>query len=359
MDKNNIKTSCLINNYNYGEFLTEAIDSALNQTIKFDEIIIVDDASTDNSAEVINKFTQLANVKSIFKQKNQGQLSSFNEGFLAATGDIIFFLDADDIYEPQYLETALNFYNRCSECDFLFCAYKKFGAEEGIFQSHTVDLDLGYSVIRTLYNGEWIGSITSTLSIRREIIRKVLPIPYVEDWRVRADDCLVWGASLVGAKKFYISKLLVRYRIHQNNQYYNKKFLDIDNNYEYKRFWKRNSLFNYILQKNNLSSPFFLAFTSLNELKTIPYPKYEDFISYLKIIFLFEESLFWKTKGIIFLLSYLLKALIIGKLQISPTINNVIRMINIVNLLSMKLKKYTILMGIENVTLLILKNNVK
>ncbi len=326
MHKNKIKTSCLVNNYNYAEFLSEAIDSALNQTVKFDEIIIVDDASTDNSAEVITKFSQLANVKYILKEKNEGQLSSLNEGFLAATGNIIFFLDADDIYEPQYLETALNFYNRRSECDFLFCAYKKFGAVEETFQADAADLDLGYSVIRTLYSGEWIGSITSTLSMRKEIIRKVLPIPHIEDWRVRADDCLVWGASLVGAKKFYMSKPLVMYRIHQNNQYHNKKFLDIDNNYEYKRFWKRNSLFNYILQKNNFSLPLLLAFTSLNELKTIPCPQVEDFISYLKIIFLFERNLFWKTKGMVFLISYFLKTLISGKFKMA--INNVKSWIN-------------------------------
>ncbi|MEH2003656.1 glycosyltransferase family 2 protein [Nostoc sp.] len=326
MDKNKIKTSCLINNYNYAEFLSEAIDSALNQTVKFDEIIIVDDASTDSSAEVITKFTQLTNVKSILKEKNQGQLSSFNKGFLAATGDILFFLDADDIYEPQYLETALNFYNRRSECDFLFCGYKKFGAVEETFQADTVDLDLGYSVIRTLYSGEWIGSITSTLSMRKEIIRKILPIPNIEDWRVRADDCLVWGASLVGAKKFYMSKPLVMYRIHKNNQYHNKNFLDVDNNYEYRRFWKRNSLFNYILQKNNFSLPLLLAFTSLNELKTIQYPQVEDFISYLKIIFLFEQSFFWKTKGIVFLFSYFFKTLISGKSKMA--INNVKSWIN-------------------------------
>lgn len=317
-----MKTSCLINNYNYAEFLSEAINSALNQTVKFDEIIIVDDASTDNSAEVINKFTQVTNLKSILKEKNQGQLSSFNEGFLAATGDIIFFLDADDIYEPQYLENALNFYNRRSECDFIFCAYKKFGAVQGTFQDDVVDLDLGYSVIRTLYNEEWIGSITSTLSIRREIVRKFLPIPNIEDWRVRADDCLVWGASLVGAKKFYMSKPLVMYRIHQNNQYHNKNFLDVDKNYKYKRFWKRNSLFNYILQKNNFSSPLFLAFTSINELQTIPCPKYQDFITYLKIIFLFEHSFYWKIKGIVFLFSYFLKILITGKLKRLYVINN-------------------------------------
>ncbi|MEH2194600.1 MAG: glycosyltransferase [Nostoc sp.] len=315
MDITKIKTSCLINNYNYAGFLSEAIDSALNQTVKFDEIIIVDDASTDDSAAVIAKFIQKNNVKYILKQKNQGQLSSFNEGFLAATGDVLFFLDADDIYEPEYLETALSFYNRRSECDFIFCAYKKFGAIEGIFQTDIVDLDLGYSVIRTLYTGEWIGSITSTLSIRREIISKFLPIPYIEDWRVRADDCLVWGASLVGAKKFYISKPLVRYRIHQNNQFHNKKFIDIDKSYEYKRFWKCNSLFNYILQKNNYTLPLLLAFTSLNELKTIPCPKSKDFICYLKIIFLFENNFYWKIKGIFLLFIYFIKIFMTEKLK--------------------------------------------
>ncbi|ABA21009.1 Glycosyl transferase, family 2 [Trichormus variabilis ATCC 29413] len=316
MDTKKIKTSCLINNYNYAAFLSEAVASALQQTVKFDEIIIVDDASTDNSAEVIAKFAQQADIKYILKDKNQGQLSSFNEAFLNASGDIIFFLDADDAYEPEYLETALNFYDRRSECDFVFCAYKKFGAVEGIFQDYQIDVDLGYSVIRTLCNGEWIGSITSTLSMRRNILRKVLPIPNTEDWRVRADDCLVWGASLVGAKKFYLSQPLVRYRIHQNNQFHNSKFVNTDKDYEYKRFWKRNSLFNYILQKNNLELPLLLAFTSLNELKTIPCPNTQDFISYLKIIFLFEKNLYWKIKGILLLFNYLVKVLLSGKLQL-------------------------------------------
>jgi glycosyltransferase involved in cell wall biosynthesis len=315
MNPKRVKTSCLINNYNYAEFLAEAVDSAVNQTVKFDEIIIVDDASTDNSAEVIAKLAQERYIKYILKQENRGQLSSFNEGFLVATGDIIFFLDADDTYEPQYLETALNFYERRRECDFAFCAYRKFGAAEGVFQDYPVDLDLGYSVIKTMCNGEWIGSITSTLSMRREILAKILPIPYTEDWRVRADDCLVWGASLVGAKKFYICQPLVRYRIHQNNKFHNQQSLVLDKNYEYKRLWKRNSLFNYILQKNTLSLPDLLAFTSLNELKTIPCPTTEDFVLYLKIIFLFEPNFYWKIKGIFLLLIYFGKISLMGKVQ--------------------------------------------
>ena len=76
-----IKTTCLINNYNYAHFVSEAINSALNQSIKFDEIIVVDDASTDNSAKIIIELAKQKNIKYILKDKNQGQLSSFNEGF--------------------------------------------------------------------------------------------------------------------------------------------------------------------------------------------------------------------------------------------------------------------------------------
>ncbi|MDY6902468.1 MAG: glycosyltransferase family 2 protein, partial [Cyanobacteriota bacterium] len=256
-----MKTTCLINNYNYANFLPEAVNSALNQSVSFDEIIIVDDASTDNSAEIINRFAAQTNVKSVLKEKNQGQLSSFNEGFLAATGDIVFFLDADDIYESEYLENALKFYQRYQECDFVFCGYEKFGVAEGVFQEYDFDVDLGYSVIKTLCVGEWIGSITSTISMRREILEKVLPIPYTEDYRVRADDCLIWGASVVGAKKFYMSRSSVMYRIHKNNNFYNDKSLDINTSFEYKRLFKRSALLNYITQKNSISLPLFLAYT--------------------------------------------------------------------------------------------------
>jgi glycosyltransferase involved in cell wall biosynthesis len=315
-----MKTSCLISNYNYANYLEEAISSAVNQTVKFDEIIIVDDASTDNSVDIISKFAQEANVKCIFKTLNQGQLSSFNEGFSTATGDIIFFLDADDIYHESYLEEALIFYKRYTECDFMFCAYEKFGAASGVFKAYDFDLDLGYSVLKTLCGGEWIGSITSTISMRKQILTKVLPIIHIEDWRVRADDCLIWGSSLVGAKKFYMSKSLVKYRIHQSNNYHNtkSKILDIDKCYEYKRFWKRQSLFNYICKKNDIKLPLMFTYTCLQELKTIPFPEYQDFSVYLKIVFLFENNLYWKIKGIIQLLIYFIRINISGKFKLIP-----------------------------------------
>ncbi len=123
-----MKTSCLINNFNYARFVVEAINSAKNQTVRFDEIIVVDDCSTDESAQILREnFADDEQVKLILKDKNEGQLSCFNDGYLAASGEVIFFLDADDLYQPDYLEEALTLYKENKDCDFLYCNHENFG----------------------------------------------------------------------------------------------------------------------------------------------------------------------------------------------------------------------------------------
>ena len=219
------------------------------------------------------------------------------------------------MYDFQYLENVLNFYQRYHECDFLFCAYQKFGAIEEICQEYEGDRDLGYSVIKTLYLWEWIGSITSTLSMRKEIAQKILPIPFTDDWRVRADDCLIWSSSLAGAKKFYLSQPLVKYRIHTGNHFYKDEILDINYSFEYKRSLKRSAIFNYIMNKNSISVPLPLAYTSICELKTIPAPTRSDFIAYLKVIFVFESKIYWKLKGIYLLFIYFCRVSMNKKLK--------------------------------------------
>src|SRR5579872_6996796 len=91
----------LINNYNYGRFLREAIDSALKQTYKNIEVVVVDDGSTDESREIIRGYGD--RVVPVFKA-NGGQASAFNEGISASRGEIICFLDSDDIFHPTKVE---------------------------------------------------------------------------------------------------------------------------------------------------------------------------------------------------------------------------------------------------------------
>jgi len=96
--------SVVINNYNYGRYLPDAIASALAQSHVPLEILVVDDGSTDESREVLQGFR--GKVRTILKE-NGGQGSAFNAGFAAALGDAVLFLDADDVLLPDAVQRAL------------------------------------------------------------------------------------------------------------------------------------------------------------------------------------------------------------------------------------------------------------
>jgi glycosyltransferase involved in cell wall biosynthesis len=94
--------SIIINNYNYGRFLGDAIDSALAQRYPNREVIVVDDGSTDNSRQIISRYT--GKVVPVLRE-NGGQAAALNTGLMASSGDLILFLDADDLLLPHALES--------------------------------------------------------------------------------------------------------------------------------------------------------------------------------------------------------------------------------------------------------------
>ena len=99
-----MRLSCLINNYNYGRFVAEAVESALSQSTPFDEVIVVDDGSNDHSLAVLASLEQRYPRLKVVRKSNGGQLSAFSAGLAASTGDVLYFLDADDLYEPDYVD---------------------------------------------------------------------------------------------------------------------------------------------------------------------------------------------------------------------------------------------------------------
>lgn len=92
------KLSIVIPNHNYEEFIGEAIKSALSVRWPLVEVIVVDDGSTDNSRQAIDGFAD--QVTAIF-QPNGKQRVACNTGFARSTGDIVIFLDSDDMLEPS------------------------------------------------------------------------------------------------------------------------------------------------------------------------------------------------------------------------------------------------------------------
>ena len=96
-----ITVSAVIPAYNAGKYVGRAIESVLAQTRKADEIIVVDDGSTDDTAEVVERF---GDAVRFIRQENAGASFARNTGIEAATSDWIAFLDADDEWLPNKLK---------------------------------------------------------------------------------------------------------------------------------------------------------------------------------------------------------------------------------------------------------------
>lgn len=94
------KISIIIPNYNNAKYLSRCIQSAINQTYRDIEIICIDDKSTDNSLEILDKYAKAnSNFKLIALEKNSGVSNARNEALKVCTGDYVCFLDSDDYIE--------------------------------------------------------------------------------------------------------------------------------------------------------------------------------------------------------------------------------------------------------------------
>jgi hypothetical protein len=131
---------------------------------------------------------------------------------------LVFFLDADDLWNPQYVERCLQLYRNLPHIDFVATHYRKIGNVSAPESQPPPSRDLGYSVARCLEaGGSWVGAPTSCISMRRSILDRIFPVRDDSAYRICADEVLVYGASLAGARKYFFGEALVLYRIHGNN----------------------------------------------------------------------------------------------------------------------------------------------
>lgn len=108
------RVTCIIPVYNAGSYLAESIESALSQSRPPDEIVVVDDGSTDNSASVAGRY---ADAVTCIRQSNAGPASARNRGLRHASGTMIAFLDADDWWHPEALERHLAHFASCPDAE--------------------------------------------------------------------------------------------------------------------------------------------------------------------------------------------------------------------------------------------------
>lgn len=124
------KVSIIIPCYNQAAYLGEAIESALNQTYPNIEIIIVNDASTDSTAQIISEFqNKYPNIKGIHLEQNAGACKAKNIAAEQANGEYILPLDADDKIMPAYVEKAVKILQNNPKTGIVYCKAKLFGTK--------------------------------------------------------------------------------------------------------------------------------------------------------------------------------------------------------------------------------------
>jgi len=273
--------SVLITCYNAQHFIVTAVRSALNQTLQPDEIIVVDDGSTDDSIKyLVANFSEEPKVK-LVTQKNLGQMAALNTAYEHCRGDIIFFMDGDDLFAPSHVEDIASIFAEKSTIDFIFTGYKQIGSHtKTVLPLGTKDRDLGYSVISSIVAGASVGGMTSMNAMRRTIAAKVFPPPpaVCESGDAYGDRLLLIGASIMGARKYYRAQTNVNYRQHDENhslkgvcQKYNFRFA-LNNQRTIEAYRLRSFI------------PSDIAIHALAEFKTVGLPTKKELSMYSKII---------------------------------------------------------------------------
>ncbi len=244
--------SVLITNFNYELYVVEAIESALKQTLAPDEIIIVDDGSTDDSVALLqDKYGANEKIK-ILTQKNSGQLAAFSTGLSAARGEFVAFLDADDWWDETHLARLLEIFCGCPEVDVVLTSLRVIGAPDrgacfhagtSYYQKKIYPGVLSCWVsIRGHYRG-WLGSATSGICAKRSAARLAMPpYEYFLDWVTCADNPLIFGLAINGAVFEFASNPTVNYRVHGVNNWYGRRSSAVSN---FKNELRHQKLFSY------------------------------------------------------------------------------------------------------------------
>jgi glycosyltransferase involved in cell wall biosynthesis len=208
-----LTVSIIINNYNYGRYLSQAIDSALNQTYPNTEVIVVDDGSTDDSQQVIASYGD--RISPLLKQ-NGGQASALNAGFIISRGEIVIFLDADDYLLPNTVEQVVAVWQpHVAKVQYRLKMVDGVGKFLWLHPPAELPFDPEEVLPILLESGQYNTTITSGNAFSRSTLTQVLPIPEAE-FRICADGYLVTLAPFYG-QVVSIDQPLGINRIHGSN----------------------------------------------------------------------------------------------------------------------------------------------
>jgi glycosyltransferase involved in cell wall biosynthesis len=212
------RVSIVITNHNYARFLGDAIESALRQTHPDSEVVVVDDGSTDDSLAVIQRYPDVIPVV----QPNLGQAAAFNAGLARASGDVLIFLDADDMLDSDTAQTVAATFGhepRVVKVMYRLRIVDESGSPSGELKPpNHLPLrsgDLTRYVLHFPFDMTWMA--TSGNAFRKSALTRILPVPE-QDYPICADYYLSHLTLLLGDVLF-LDQVGGSYRVHGANSY--------------------------------------------------------------------------------------------------------------------------------------------
>lgn len=196
--------SIIVPVYNAEKFIKDTIQTVKNQTYQNWELILVDDFSTDNSVDIINKNIE-ERIKLVKLEKNSGAAICRNKGVEKAKGRYIAFLDSDDLWRKEKLEKQLEFM-REKKCSFSFSGYE-FANSEGKPNGKIVNVPSKINYKQALKNTTiWTSTVMFDISM---LSKEVIEMPNIR----RGQDTATWWKILkTGVEAYGLNENLSIYR---------------------------------------------------------------------------------------------------------------------------------------------------
>lgn len=207
-----LTVSVIIPNYNYGRFLSEAVESVLAQTYPCREIIVVDDGSTDNSLEILARYEGKVRV---VRQKNCGVGMARNAGVRNSTSDLVAFLDADDYWMPDKIEKQIQCFRQDEKVGVVSCGMQEFDVSGKIIHYYHSNQE-GWIAEKILTFNTQVVIGGSAVLIKRDIFEAVGGYDVRKELHPSEDWELGYRLALV-SKIAFVPEILVSYRNHGDN----------------------------------------------------------------------------------------------------------------------------------------------
>lgn len=202
--------------YNGENYIHKQLASIMNQTRIPDEIIIVDDSSSDSTFKIIEefnlKYNKIININILKNEVNAGVVKAFNKAIHNSSGDLIFLCDQDDIWESDKVELMSNIMNNKKEILALNAGYKFINSDDKILKgkmkfSNTISkVDFNLVIKNNISPG-------CTMVFRKELIQSIKELTdeiYIHDWYINIVASLFDGL-------YYYDKNVIEYRLHDKN----------------------------------------------------------------------------------------------------------------------------------------------